>query len=45
MKEIFSAGDLDNAIYITPVIALIHDEETLVLQIAFLKWFVDITLK
>ena len=45
MKEIFSAGDLANAFYITPSFAVIYDEQTTVLQIAFLKWFVDITIK
>ena len=44
MNEIFSAGDLDNAFYITPAIAVIYDEQTTVLQIALFKWFVDITI-
>jgi len=44
MKEIFSAGDLANAFYITPSFAVIYDEQTTLMQICWLKWFVDITL-
>lgn len=44
MNEIFSAGDLDNAFYILPAVAVVYDEKTTILQICFLKWFVDITL-
>lgn len=44
MKEIFSAGDLANAFYITPAIAVISDEDYTILQICIFKWFVDITL-
>lgn len=44
MKEIFSAGDLANAFYITPAIAVIKDEDMAALQICWLKWFIDITL-
>lgn len=44
MREIFSAGDLANAFYITPAIALINDEHAFVIQVCWLKWFIDITL-
>lgn len=44
MKEIFSAGDLDNAFYITPAIAVIKDKYMAAIQICWLKWFIDITL-
>ena len=44
MKEIFSAGDLENAFYITPAIAVIKDEYMAAIQICWLKWFIDITL-
>ena len=45
MNEIFSAGDLDNAFYILPSVAVINDENVTILQICLFKWFVDITLK
>lgn len=44
MKEIFSAGDLANAFYITPAIAVINEENIALIQVCWLKWFIDITL-
>tara|TARA_R110001592_G_scaffold234715_1_gene492440 strand:- start:111 stop:254 length:144 start_codon:yes stop_codon:yes gene_type:complete len=45
MNEIFSAGDLANAFYITPSIAIIHDKEIVAIQVCIFKWFVDVTIK
>lgn len=45
MTEYFSAGDLPNAFYILPAVAIVYDENTTVLQICLFKWFIDITLK
>ena len=45
MNEIFSMGDLPNAFYITPSVAIINDDKYTILQMCIFKWFLDITLK
>jgi len=45
MNEIFSVGDLSNAFYILPAVAVVNDEHVTILQICLFKWFIDITLK